>query len=261
MASERFFRPVSQAFTLDGTNKGVVKVVSTSGFKVKAKVLVKSNTRPNLTLEIKRIPDEETLEIGPEGSDMDSRADLSLYLVLDGATVIQGRQKRPSIGPGEIDRSTYEEEPTVARRVIPVDEMGNLITRSNPLPVDAIVTVDAVKVRDEDGDELAVNPDGSINVNFNAQNASNPVIMNVSAPSSTLEYSFQIPAIAKRFLVKTRTSSSLKLSFQVGGTTVNYISLSAGSVYNEDGVVLQSPLNVFVKAGKSNETIEVLYWT
>lgn len=135
MASERFFRSVTQAFLVDGTSKGVVRVTTAHGFKVKADVVIRSSSQQPLTLEIKRIPNATTIEVGPKGPDMDVRADLSAYLVADGASIQQPRQKRNSIGPGEMDRATYEEEPTVARRTILVDEFGDLVSDANPLPV------------------------------------------------------------------------------------------------------------------------------
>jgi hypothetical protein len=120
---------------IDGSDKGVIKVATARGFKVKASVVVKSSTQQPVTLEIKSIPDSETIEVGPAGASIDERSNLSSFLVADLASISQGRQKRPSIGPGEIDRATYEEEPAVARRSVLVDEFGNKFAADNPFPV------------------------------------------------------------------------------------------------------------------------------
>lgn len=158
MASERFFRTVSQDFTVDGAVNGTVNVATAKGFKVKAFVIVKSSTQPPLTLEIKRVSSPTTIEVGPQGPDMLTRTDLSSYLVADNAKITQPRQKRMSIGPGEIDRATYEEEPTVARRVVLTDEFGDLYDEDHPLPVDATVSVGDIQVGIDakDGDNVAV---------------------------------------------------------------------------------------------------------
>jgi len=185
MASERFWRKALQSLAANGTSTGVITVADVAGFKVKAEVVLKSNTAGPLTLQIKNIPNATTIEVGPASASMDERINVSAFLVSDAATITQPRQKRPAIGPGEIDRATYEEEPTVARRVVMVDEIGNLITEDNPLPVHLPdVTINAQldvaldhradfpklgdspdSVRIGDGiDELKINPDGSINV-------------------------------------------------------------------------------------------------
>jgi hypothetical protein len=131
MASERFWRLVTQTFVANGTINGVIRVDDASGFKVKAEVVIKSTSQQPLTVEIKNIPDLYTIEVGPKGSEMTTRSSLVGYLISDGASITQPRQKRPSIGPGEIDRAVYEEEPIVARRVIPVGRDGEVIDQSN----------------------------------------------------------------------------------------------------------------------------------
>jgi hypothetical protein len=89
---------------------------------------------------------------------MSDRYDLSSFLVADSASITQPRQRRPSIGPGEIDRATYEEEPTVARRVTLVDEMGDFVDGDNPLPVDAVINVDSlnIDIDAKDNDNIAI---------------------------------------------------------------------------------------------------------
>lgn len=135
MAIERFWREVSEPFAANGTSNGVITVDDSEGFKVKAEVVISATSLPNLTIEIKDIPNRHTIVVGPKGPEMSSRVDLSLYTTASNSKIVQPRQKRPSIGPGEIDRATYEEEPIVARRIISVDEFGDLYGTSNPIPV------------------------------------------------------------------------------------------------------------------------------
>lgn len=200
MANERKWLAVTQLFTADGTTSGVVKVPTSRRFKVKAKVILQSNTQPQQEYEVKNVPDHTTIEIGPCSREMDDRSDLSMYTLADNAKITQPKQKRPGMGPGEIDRAVYEEEPTVARRVFPVDDIGNGYTLDNPFPVQLsdgsinIGTVNAelevyLSAKDDDpkpgdvhdsvrigdgADELAVNNDGSINVNVISSPSSSP---------------------------------------------------------------------------------------
>ena len=140
MASERWWRKSSQLFLTNGTSLGVLTVSNIRGFKVKAEVIISSTSQPDLIGEIKSIPDCNTIIVGPCGASMDTRLNLSLYLVADAATILQPRQKRPAIGPGEIDRAVYEEEPVVARRIIMVDECGDPYSDVNPLPTSASIS-------------------------------------------------------------------------------------------------------------------------
>lgn len=113
----------------------------------------------------------------------------------------------------------------------------------------------------QDGNILHINPDGSINVNFASSAASVAAVLNVSIVSANTEYAFQLPAITKKFTLKSRIDSTLKLSFQVNGALTNYFTLYSGNIYNEEGMVLQAPLDIYVAASKPADTIEIIYWT
>ena len=138
MANERRWAAVTQSFTVSGTIVGVIRVVTAAGFKVKARVIIQSDTQTQKEYEIKSIPNKTTIEVGSVGKDIDERVDISSYLIADNAIITQPRQKRPPIGPGEIDRATYEEEPIVARRSHLVDDYGNGYTDNNPVPVKSV---------------------------------------------------------------------------------------------------------------------------
>lgn len=173
------------AVTVPGTSKGELTITSTLGFKVKMIVALTDPSLPPQKLEIKRVPSPTQLILGPPGKITD-RADLTLY----GATsfVVSAEQPRNSIPIQEIERATYEEEPTVAWRCMMVDPFGRYFSASNPLPVSLTggATISAnleVQLTDKDNDpdpgdvhdavrigdgtdELDINPDGSINVNI-----------------------------------------------------------------------------------------------
>jgi hypothetical protein len=130
---EKFWKEVpSQFFTATGTSDGVVTVAATSPFKIKQFVVVLNPSLPSIVGEIKAILSETQIAIGPQGPNPNMRIDFSSYGT--SSTISAPEQPRPSIPIQEIDRWTYEEEPTVARRTIPVDEAGNILkfVRSAP---------------------------------------------------------------------------------------------------------------------------------
>lgn len=201
MAMEKRFKAVPpQAFTADGTVVGQITINDTRFFKVKQVVILTANTQPNLELEVKRVLDDgETMFVGTIGKNIDERIDISAYTVALNAAIFANEQKRPSVPEQEIERLTYEEEPTVARRVVLVDQVGEKYNKQNPLPVavDTTVNIGDVRITAEDNDpstgnvhssvrigdgenEVIINEDGSINTITNGvHDLSNPV------PSST----------------------------------------------------------------------------
>jgi len=234
MASERKWLSVSQVFTANGTINGVISVASASNFKVKARVIIQSSTQNQAAFEVKNIPNKNTIEVGPIGKDIDERSDVSMYIVADLARITQLKQKRPAIGPGEIDRAVYEEEPIVARRVFPVDEYGDGYTTDNPFPVEATVETTGVV---------------------------NPHIINFPMPLANIEYAITLPVTAKRYILKFRNSSKSFLSYIPGQTAVNFLTLSCGAVYIEDGLSLSAPLNIYLNNTKAGDIAEIVYWT
>ncbi len=192
MALEKRFPAVSpQFFTINGSATGIATVLDSSLFKVKQVVIVSSNVRPNIEVEVKHVSSPTEIVLGPRTGNIFATTDLSLYLTVDGAFVFANEQKRPTITADEFERATYEEEPTVAKRTILVDEFGNKITQANPLPTSAIVNLgditigsvaqgepntiaNAWPVKVTDGtDTLDVNSDGSVNVKLPQASANN----------------------------------------------------------------------------------------
>ena len=289
MANERKWDSVTRIFAADGTINGVITVTSASGFKVKARVILQSDTQPQTAFEIKNIPSKIRIEIGPIGKDIDHRSDISLFKLIDNAKITQPKQKRPAIGPAEIDRAVYIEEPTVARRVFPVDEYGDAFTVQNPFPVqlsDGSVNIGTVNaelevqltakdndpkpgdihdsVRIGDGtNELAVNPDGSINVDaaIHTAGATNPFILNIPILLASTEYSATLPQDTKEFLLRMRDSSKFKLAYVSGDTAINYITINCGVVYSKGDLSLVAPLTMYFNSSRPSEVVEIIYWT
>lgn len=191
MLEKRFASVPPQAFTANGTDRGVITVADTRLFKVKQEVILMASALPNLdTIEVKKVISPTQLMVGPRNPDIRAYTDVSLYTTAALSFIFSNEQKRPSIPMEEFWRAVYEEEPTVALRTMLVDKYGNDYRTENPLPVqltDGSINIGTVNaelevqlshldddpnsgdvhdsVRIGDGkDELAVNDDGSINI-------------------------------------------------------------------------------------------------
>lgn len=141
---EKYYKEVpSQFFTANGTVNGVVTISSTSSFRLNQLAVILHPSLPSVAGEIKAIFSDTQMAIGPNGSNPNMRIDLSAYDV--SSTISAPEQQRPVIATQDIDRSTYEEAPVVARRIIPVDDSGNILkfVRNSPgEPKSLAVSVD-----------------------------------------------------------------------------------------------------------------------
>ena len=190
MAFERNWPAVPPvAFTASGTTLGKITVTSAAGFKVKQEVVLVHPTRGRLNLQVKKVTSPTTVELGSVDKPIQDRVDLSAY---DTTTIIYANEQ-PQSKPTdkELNLASYDQEPTVAWREVIVDQFGNYISPTNPLPVqlsDGSINIETLNaelrveltakdndpkagdihssVRVGDGtNELGVNGDGSINVN------------------------------------------------------------------------------------------------
>lgn len=277
MAKERQYSRIGpKAFTANGTVKGQVTLSSTRGFKVNARVLITSSTQPPLDLKVKEVVSKNILIVAANASANTPPTDLSLYLVADGTTIEQPAQDRAIVPIDDQNRATYEQEPTLARRVINVDEFGNPFNEDNPYPVqiDGDIKIGSVNVditdkesspgandydiiRLGDGeDELEINADGSINVVTSP--VKTPEVQNIPLAVAATEYTFIIEAGTKRFHIKNRHNGVLLISY-LSNDGSNYFSLHTGSVYSED-VSLENDLTVYIQSTKGSQVVEVITW-
>lgn len=123
--------------TANGTSSGLV-TINSSFIKfifVKQQISLFSNTQPRITLEVKRVISPTQFYVGPVNGGIGERANISAYLVSDGAQISVGLQDRPNIKPNDIMRSVYAEEPAVAIRTMNVDYLGRPYDVDNPVPV------------------------------------------------------------------------------------------------------------------------------
>ena len=147
MAYEKSWKVISpRLFTANGGVDGLVTIADTLPFKVKQQVIIQSSTTGPIRLQINRVENHTQIYVGMIGSPISSRADISAFLVADGATIEAPFQVRSSVPEQEIERLTYDEEPTVARRTVLVDEWGDYYTLGNPLPVNAILNLSLIHI-------------------------------------------------------------------------------------------------------------------
>lgn len=168
MALEKRWEAISPiAFTADGTSEGLVTIDNACDFRVKQKVYIRATGLPNKYLEIKKIESDQKLYVGPISSDICAREDISAYTVALGATIEAPLQNRPAIPDKEHERAVFEEEPVVAKRIIPVDQCGRIYKSIvddkgiQRFPVDANIgdiTIDNINVdiNADDGDNIAI---------------------------------------------------------------------------------------------------------
>lgn len=262
MTEKRWLLVAPQAFTTNGGSFGQIQVASTKGLHVKQYVVITATGLDPLQLEIKRVVDATTFWVGPKGN-IGDRTDLSLYTVALSASVYAPEQPRVNIDPKEIVRATYEEEPSVAWRVLPVDELGNPIDSANPLPVafDGTISIGEVEVIGTNGNIIEPNPDGSLNVVTTSGGISNPTIVNFVTTLAATEYNVALPSNTKRYSIRARGISKVQLAFVMGDTFTTFVTVKSGTTHGEDGIARNTPLILYFQSANALENIEILYWT
>lgn len=199
-----------QLFTVDGGAQGQITVADVRGFKVKQAVQIKATGQPDLRVQVKRVtrktgkiivgPFPDTNTQGKAG--LRTTTDLSAYTLAAGAIIFAEEQDKIKIKPDDQDIATYEQEPTVARRVVQVDQFGDFYDQDNPIPIifDGTISIGQVEVIGTNGNTIEPNTDGSINVNVvqtpvtghNVKNIYNEVLA-VASGVETQIVSYTVP--------------------------------------------------------------------
>lgn len=169
MANERKWGPVApKLITADGGQFGLIQV-DCSGFKVKQLVTLKSNSLPQTQYQVKAVLNKNQMIVGLVSNKVgkDQGTNLTQWLVADAAEIGAVEQQKSVIPDKDHYEAIYEQEPTVADRVVMVDEFGEIYSDENPLPIafDGTISVGRVIVEGENGNTIEPNADGSINVN------------------------------------------------------------------------------------------------
>lgn len=130
MAIERNWETISLSpISVSGS---IITVSTTIGLKAKQKISLSKPLVLTKTFEIKRVMTSTTILVGDPSKPIGTTADATEF---DGGDLLVFEQERNTIGGTPIIRAVYDEEPTCALRVSPVDWMGNRYTDENPFPV------------------------------------------------------------------------------------------------------------------------------
>lgn len=226
-----------QLFTANGGAQGQITTANVRGVKVKQFLVIKATGQPDLRIQVKRVTKKTGIIIvGPPADQqtqgkagLKTTTDLTAYTVAAGALFYAEEQDKVKVKPDDQDIATYEQEPTVARRVVQVDQFGDFYSEDNPLPIafDGTVSVGNVTIQDDDGDELQVNPDGSINVNIVNGTSSN-VIKNTYNEASAVPSG--VETLIVQYVVSLILSSALLQRVSVSGSNVGRYQVFVNSV-------------------------------
>lgn len=207
----------------------IVTVSSTEGLHPKQRITLRLGALQE-NYEIKRVLSDTQLQVGPPGPTMNQ---YSNPVSFNGGLLEMSEQERNPMGWEIVGRAVYAEEPIVALRNILVNKWGEYYDVQNPLPVrlsDGSVNIgtvnaelevqlshkdndpdagdvhDSVRIGDGD-DEMAVNDDGSINVNIVTGNGGTIVntfnaISSVGANTITSLVTYTVPPLKKGALLR-----------------------------------------------------------
>lgn len=218
MALERKWTVVlPRAFAADGNAFGLITLATTAGFKVKQSAYLLSTSQPRLPVQVKRVISPTQLVVGAIDNKISSWLPLNItaYTVADGASIGAEEQDKNKIGADDIESAVYEADPTVAKRVVFVDQFGNFYDENNPLPAtfEGTISIGQVEIKGPSGDVLEVNPDGSINVHILDTPATGQTVIskynevfNVASGVTTTIVTYTVPALKTAVLERIDTS-------------------------------------------------------
>jgi hypothetical protein len=169
MAFERKWAAVPpQAFTANGNQFGFLTVADVAGFKVKQSAYLVNTAGATLAVQIKKIISPTTIVVGLIDNKLSSwiPLDISSWTVASGAAIGAEEQDKNNIPEVDHYKAVYEADPTVADRVVLVDQYGNIYSDANPLPATftGTISIGEIIVKGTNGNTIEPNPDGSINV-------------------------------------------------------------------------------------------------
>lgn len=231
MSIEKKWTAISATFTSDGQTNGSFQVADSTGFYVKQKVNISSNTQAQLELQIKRI-EGNTISVGPFRGGLGLRTNLTAYLVADAAAIQAPEQLIPPISPEDIANAVFIREPVNAIRTTVSDSNGDLITDTNPLPVSGSLVVDTTETVE-------------------------PQIFNIDITTANTNVTINLPTNVRRFFLRPRdTKGPLRIYKTSAGP---YYTVPKGSVY-ESFDIKNSTLSLIVQSSQANTVVELFCW-
>ncbi len=94
-----------------------------------------------------------------------------------------------------------------------------------------------------------------------ASPASNPFIYNVLSPATPdTEFTQALNANTKKFILRSRNGSRIKLAFISGDSSIKYITLEKYTVLEQEDLIA-TDLILYMQVNQANDVIEILEWT
>ena len=91
--------------------------------------------------------------------------------------------------------------------------------------------------------------------------SSTPKIYNLVSPVAiNTEFSQLLSDGVKRLIIRSRGNGELKVSFQLGNSGTEYITIPCGATYSEENLNLNG-VTLYLQTNKSAEVVEILEWT
>lgn len=273
-------------FTVNGTSLGVVTVADATGFYIKQRVYVQSNTQPEKAYKVTGVIGANQLVLGLFNGplNINNYVDLSAYTVTDNAIIYAPQQAKSPIPGDDHYLDVYEPAPVSGDRVIQVDPRGNFYGPNNPFPIafDGTVQIGDVSIV-EGGNTMKVNADGSINVIIEETPVSGQVVIsnynqviNVVSGATTTLLSYTVPMGYTAVLEKANASGENVARFDIlynsnlfdtkrtywgGGFNVDFdytTGTSNGISLNSGDVIIIQVLHTRPYVGTFNARIQIL---
>jgi len=99
---------------------------------------------------------------------------------------------------------------------------------------------------------------GTIRARATIQESQSVNIYNVSVATANTETTISLSGNTKKFMIRCRGNAGIKLAFNVGESGSNYLTISPGTSYQEDG--LNYTGNLYIQTTKPTQVIEVVEW-
>lgn len=100
-----------------------------------------------------------------------------------------------------------------------------------------------------------VNPE---DISGGGGSVSNPTISNYPVALLGVEESYTFPSGTKRFLLRSRSKSNMKISYVAADTGTNFMTVYSGNYYEE--INLDFGQTIYFQTDKSSDIIEIIYW-
>lgn len=97
-------------------------------------------------------------------------------------------------------------------------------------------------------------------VNLVPEVVTTPTVANISLVLPNEEYSIPLPAGSRRFTLRARTATTIKLSYQVGMSGTTYLTLSPGASLTEDALATTTNYVLYIQSPQSGAVVELVSW-